>query len=368
MHLPDTVVNEIRGYQAMTYKVRLCFLCILPLLSWGCAQKSASLQKSVVPPDQTLYETGTKYLEKGQYLRSRLALQTMINTYPDSEKTADAYYAIGDSYYEEGGTQSWLQAEQQYKDFIIFFPAHPKAPDAQMKIISANMKMMGAPDRDQQYTLRAEQEGFTFLEMYPNHDFVPIVKQDLRIIQDKLAQKEESIGDFYAKRRNYGAAIGRYLVAMDKYPDYHNIPEVLFKTANALLESNNPDEAGIYLDKLVSEYPFTEYAQEAKQQLAAIGKPIPQVNTELAEVNEAKMKGQEGFSPVKPLLDFGKALGFVGSPDRYEEAREIVETQRAEAAKAAEEAAAREAEKADGIDIVEEIRKPVSEETEPEDK
>ncbi|MBN2241313.1 MAG: outer membrane protein assembly factor BamD [Acidobacteria bacterium] len=352
----------------MKSTVRTWLLGIPLLLFFGCAQKSASLQKSVVPPDQTLYETGTKFLEKGQYIRSRLALQTMINTYPDSEMTADAYYAIGDSYYEEGGTQNWLQAEQQYKDFIIFFPAHPKAPDAQMKIVAANMKMMGPVDRDQQYTLRAEQEIYNFLEMYPDHDFAPIVKQNLAIVQDKLAQKEEGVGDFYARRGNHGAAVSRYLVALDKYPDYYNTPEVLSKMAHSLLESNNPDEAAIYLDKLVSEYPFSELAEEAKQQLAGMGKPIPEVNIEVAAVNEAKMRQPQGFSPVKPLLDFGKALGFIGPPDVYEEATGILAAEKAKAAKEAEQAAVREAEAGEGIDIVEEIRKPVSEETPPEEE
>jgi outer membrane assembly lipoprotein YfiO len=362
----DTEVNEDRGNQAMKFTVRSCFLCALLFLSWGCAQKSASLQKSVVPPDQTLFETGTHFLDRGQYIRSRLALQTMINTYPDSDMTADAYYAIGDSYYEEGGTQNWLQAEQQYKDFIIFFPAHPKAPDAQMKIIAANMKMMGPVDRDQQYTLRAEQEAFKFLETYPDHDFAPIVRQDLLIIQDALAKKEEGIGDFYDKRGNHGAAIGRYLVALDKYPDYYNTPEVLLKTANSLLETNNPDEAEIYLDKLVAEYPFTDLADKAKQQLADMGKTIPDVNTERAEINEAKTRKPDGFSAVKPLLDFGKALGFLGSPDRYEEAKEAVAAKKEEAAKEAEAKAA--GEKPEGIDIEDQIRKPVSEENQPEQK
>lgn len=348
----------------MKYTLRSFFLCILLMFFWGCVQKSASLQKSVVPPDQTLFETGTTFLDKGQYIRSRLALQTMINTYPDSEMTPDAYYAIGDSFYEEGGTENWLQAEQQYKDFIIFFPAHPKAPDAQMKIMAANRKMMGAPDRDQQYTLRAEQEGFNFLEMFPNHDYVPIVRQSLLEIQDALAYQEESVGDFYARRKNYGAAFRRYKGLLDKYLNYYNTPEVIYKTADSLLKSNNPDEAEIYLDKLVSEFPFSELAEEAKQKLADLGKPIPEVNAELAETNEAKRRKPDGFSPVKPLLDFGKALGLVGPPDLYDEAREAVEAEKL--AKEAEEKTAREGEKPEGIDIEDEIRKPASEETQPE--
>ena len=57
----------------------------LILLTMSCGQKSADLQDTADPPDTILYENGMKFLEKGQYIKSRLALQTLINTYPDSE-------------------------------------------------------------------------------------------------------------------------------------------------------------------------------------------------------------------------------------------------------------------------------------------
>ncbi len=66
---------------------------------WGCGQKGAKLQKSVVPPDKTLYETGSEFLKKSQYIKARLAFQTLINTYPDSDMAAESYLAIGDSFY-----------------------------------------------------------------------------------------------------------------------------------------------------------------------------------------------------------------------------------------------------------------------------
>jgi len=53
------------------------------------------------PPDRTLFETGEEYLEKSQYIKARLAFQTLINTYPDSDLAADSYLAIGDSFYSE---------------------------------------------------------------------------------------------------------------------------------------------------------------------------------------------------------------------------------------------------------------------------
>ena len=351
----------------MPSTVRLIFLCSFLLFCCGCAQKSAKLQRSIVPPDQTLYETGTDFLEKGQYIRSRLALQTMINTYPDSDMTADAYYSIGDSFYEEGGTQNLLQSVQQYKDFIIFFPAHPKTPDAQFKIMSAYMNLMGAPDRDQQYTLLAEQAGMEFLEMYPDSDLAPIAANDLVIIRDKLAQKELGIAKFYEKDNNLIAVRGRLQTILDKYPSANSVPEALFMMAGIMEKAKDPEfqkEAEIDYGKLVSEYPFSEYAEAAKQRLIDLGKPVPEVNTALAEANKAKMTAPEGFSPLTPLADFVKALGFIGPPDRYEEAQEIIKAKKA-AEEAKAKAAREEEEKTGGFDIEDVIKKPVSDATQP---
>ena len=69
----------------MKYTIRSVFLCAILICSWGCDQKSAKLQKSVIPPDKTLFETGSDYLKNGQYIRARLAFQNLMMTYPDSE-------------------------------------------------------------------------------------------------------------------------------------------------------------------------------------------------------------------------------------------------------------------------------------------
>jgi len=345
----------------MPYKVRLIFLCSFLLLSWGCAQKSAKLQRSVVPPDQSLFETGIDFLENGHYIRSRLALQNMIQTYPDSEMMSDAYFAVGDSYYEEGGTQNLLQAIEQYRDYIIFFPDTLKTPDAQFKIMSASMKMMGAPDRDQQYTFQAEQAGMKFLEEYPDSDLAPIVRRNLVVIRDKLALKELGVAKFYDKYKNYTAVLGRLQTILDNYPDSNKVPEALFLMAETMEKKSSPDEAESYFGKIVSEYPFSEYAKAAEQRLVDMGKPVPEVNVKLAEEHKAKMRAPEGFSPLTPLSEFIKALGFIGPPDAYEEAQEEIKAKKA--AIEAEEKAREE--KAGDYDIEDVIKKPVSDEKEP---
>jgi outer membrane protein assembly factor BamD len=339
-------------------------ICILLILTWGCGQKSAKLQKSVVPPDKTLFETGTEYLEKSQYIKARLAFQTLINTYPDSEMAAESYMAIGDSFYEEGGTENLLQAEDQYTNFIVFFPAHPKAPDAQMKIIAANMKMMRSPDRDQKYTYKAERAIKKMMEQFPDSDYVPIARRFLDEVQEVLAKGDLGVGEFYLDRRNYAGAVGRFREIMDKYPNFSGMDEIYFLMGDVLEKSNNPDEAAIYYGKIAQGYPFSKRFEEAKKHLNLLGKPVPPVDTQLAVQNKARLKPEEGFSPLKPLIEFTKALGFIGPPDRFEMAKKTLEAEKAKQPEAEIAGTRPPAGAGDGIQIETVLRKTASGEVE----
>jgi outer membrane protein assembly factor BamD len=168
----------------------------------GCGEKGAKLQKSVVPPDKTLFETGSEYLEKSQYIKARLAFQTLINTYPDSDLAADSYLAIADSFYDESGVENLLQAEDQYKNFIIFFPTNPKNADAQMKIVSLNMKLMRSPDRDKTYSYKAEGAIKKFLSDYPESEYAPVARQYLKEVQENLALGDYTSRPSRASRRS----------------------------------------------------------------------------------------------------------------------------------------------------------------------
>ncbi len=299
---------------------------------WGCGEKGARLQKSVVPPDKSLFETGSEYLRKSQYIKARLAFQTLINTYPDSELAADSYLAIADSFYDESGTENLLQAEDQYKNFIIFFPMSPKAADAQMKIISLNMKMMRSPDRDKTYSYKAEGAIRKFLSDFPNSEYVPIARQYLREVQENLALGDYNVGLFYADRGNYIASKSRFKEIEEKYKEFSLMDDALYRLAESLEKTENSDEAAIYYGRIVAGYPFSAHFETAKSRLESMGKPVPQVDTQLAAQNQARVKQPEGFSPIKPFVDFIEALGFHGPPDRYEYAKKTVEAQRAGAA------------------------------------
>jgi outer membrane assembly lipoprotein YfiO len=306
----------------------------------GChGQKGAKLQTSVIPPDKTLFQNGSDLLEKSRFTEARLMFQTLVRTYPGSDLEADAYLKWGDSYYNEGGTENMLMAEDQYKNFIIFFPTNPKAADAQMKIISIRMHEMNAPDRDQHNAAAAQVEINRFLQMFPQSDYVPVAKQYLDLVQESLAVHSMDIGDFYAGHGSYGGAITRYREVTEQFPHFSKLDEANFKIAQLLEKVGDKDNAAKYLSAIAVGFPFSKYYADAKSELEKMGKAVPSVDDQLSAEHQALVKAPEGFSPLRPFIDFAEAIGFKGPPDRYDQAQKIVASNKAQAAAAAASAA-----------------------------
>jgi outer membrane assembly lipoprotein YfiO len=148
-------------------------------------------------PDKILFEKASNEIAHGRYDVGRLTLQTLINTYPDSEYLAKAKLAIADSYYEEGGVSGYTQSEVEYRDFITFFPTAAEAPEAQYRIGMAHFRLMAKADRDQSEAVLAEAELKEFLVKYPDNPLVVRVKARLRETQEVLGQGEFETASFY---------------------------------------------------------------------------------------------------------------------------------------------------------------------------
>ena len=344
------IANRVAAEAVKVLKMERAIRCIwiIALLGvmythFGCVQKSAQLQKGVAPPDKTLFDTGDAYLKKGQYIRARLTFQNLLNTYPDSDMASEAYFALGDTFYEEGGTENLLQAENQYKDFIIFFPGDPRAADAQMKIISGNYKMMRTPDRDTQYAYKTLKEIETLERKYPNSDYIPIARQLKVAVEDNLARGDLGVGEFYLRRGNLLGALQRFQSVTENYKNFEDMGTVLYRIGELYdrlsAQTHDPDvaakaaaDAASWYEKVAEGYPFSDHYGDVKKRLKEMGREIPEVNEALAAANQANVRPSEGFSPLKPLIDFGKALGFIAPPDQYEVARKTIEEEKAQAA------------------------------------
>jgi outer membrane protein assembly factor BamD len=254
-------------------------------------------------PDKVLYDRAIKDIKKGRQEVGRLTLQTLINTYPDSEFLAKGKLAIADSYYKEGGSANLTQAIASYKDFIVFFPFLPEAPYAQMQVAMTHYKQMEKPDRDRSEARLAEEEFQTFLQKYPNDPLVPPTTQRLREVQEILAEGDFRIGYYYYVKGDRRAAAGRLISLTKRYPLYSKSDKALWMLGDIFEKSEKKEIAAIYLGRIVRDYPLSPLAGDAKNKLVSFGVPVPQPDPKALTWMQANAKAsrQKPGLMSKPL-------------------------------------------------------------------
>jgi outer membrane protein assembly factor BamD len=254
-------------------------------------------------PDKELFDKAMTALKKGKYDVARLDLQALLTTYPESEYQMRAKLAVGDSWYKEGGAAALQQAEAEYKDFITFFPNQPEAAEAQMKVGDIYYQQMEKPDRDPTNAERAEQEYRLMVQQYPDSTLVPRAKQRLREVQEVLAQRQYTIGAFYATHDNWPASIARLQTLTDSYPLYSKSDLALMQLGDDYAAEGGiasrlninaaekerliaayDDRAADCYSRVVTRYPMAPHVEDAREKLIALGRPVPEpTQTELAE-------------------------------------------------------------------------------------
>ncbi|HMG03512.1 MAG TPA: outer membrane protein assembly factor BamD [Edaphobacter sp.] len=258
-------------------------------------------------PDRQLYDKALIATKKGHFDVARLDLQTMLNTYPDSQYQMKAKLAIADSWYREGGTAALTQAEQEYKDFITFFPNAPEAAEAQMRVGDIYFRQMDKPDRDYSKALHAQEEYRLMLQQFPDSTLVPQAKQRLREVQEVLATREAEIAGFYATHENWPATIARYQTVADTYPQFSRMDDVLVALGDAYsaeakivrAQPHLPEDARARLlkiyegqavaayRKVAMEHAASPHVEDARDRLAAMNLPIPTPTPDQAATSAA---------------------------------------------------------------------------------
>src|SRR5216683_2701378 len=218
-------------------------------------------------PDKQLYDKAINDIKHGRHEVGRLNLQTLINTYPDSEYLAKAKLAIADSYFKEGGTANTTQAVAGYKDFIVFFPFLPEAAYAQMQVAMANYNEMAKADRDNTHAKLAEEEFQTFLQKYPKDPLAPNAQQRLREVQEVLAEGQFRIAYYYYVKGDRRASAGRLAPLVSRYPLYSKSDEALWMLGDIFEKSEKKEIASIYYSRIVKEYPLSSRVGDAKGKL-----------------------------------------------------------------------------------------------------
>ena len=248
----------------------------------ACASGPKQPPVGTPEPDKFLFERGTEALDDRKWLTSREYFRQLTDTYPQSPHRADAKLGIGDTFGGERTPEAFVLAANEFREFLNFFPTHPRADYAQYKLGMTHFYQMRSADRDQTETKEAIKELSAFMERFPDSALAPEARARLRDARDRLGDSEWRVGLHYYRVRWYPGAIDRWTVLLKADPQYTNRDAVLYHLADAYIKQERPAEALPLLERLLAEFEQSEYLELARKRVE--------------ELKSTVAKGKEGVS------------------------------------------------------------------------
>jgi outer membrane protein assembly factor BamD len=250
--------------------VRLLTALALAAALAGCAARPAVLAPGTADADKFLFDRGTAAAKDRKWLDAREYLRNLVDNYPQSPYRPDAKLALGDTYINEGSTESLLLGANEFREFLTFYPTHPRADYAQLQIARSFTEQMLAPERDQSATKDAIKEIEIFLQRFPNSKLAPDARTLEREAKDRLSEANYRVGFYYFRVRWYPGAIDRFRDVLATDPEFSSRDAVYYHLAESLYRTDKKPEALPYYERLLREFEASEYLEPTQQRVAEL--------------------------------------------------------------------------------------------------
>ena len=264
--------------------LRIAVLVIATAVIGACAEKTATITPGQADADKFLFDRGTTAANDKKWLDSREYFRNLVDNYPQSPYRPDAKLALGDTYISDGGTENLLLAANEFREFLTFYPTHPRADYAQLQLARSYTSQMLAPERDQQATKDAIKEIEIFLQRFPNSKLMPEARKMEREARDRLSEANYRVGFFYYRIKWYTGAVDRFKDVLNSDPQFTNRDALYFHLAESLYWQGKQTaaeadaqaklaEALPYYERLVKEFEQSEFIAAAQKRITEIKNP-----------------------------------------------------------------------------------------------
>jgi outer membrane protein assembly factor BamD len=257
-------------------KIRITAIAALLLVSLAACHRGPRQPRPVVAPEfaglshEQIFQKGEELFERKKYPRARSYYSNVYENNPNDPLGRRSLLRVADTYYMQGDPVNLVEAQYKYRDFINRYPGSDRADYAMLQIAMVSYKQMEKPDRDQQKTKEAVDKFLEMIAAYPKSPLRAEADKHLQEAYDRLARHEHLIARFYIKRRSWDAATIRLNFLIDHYPQYNERAGVFYDLGTALDNLGRKGEARLYYERVLSEYPQSDYATRAKKRLDLI--------------------------------------------------------------------------------------------------
>jgi outer membrane protein assembly factor BamD len=233
-------------------------------------------RKPVVDPElvklskEQAFQRGEEEYAKRKYQKARTYFSHVYENFPNDPLGRRALLRVADSYFAQGDAVNLVEAQYKYRDFINRYPGSDRADYAMLQIAMVSYKQMDKPDRDQQKTNEALEKFDEMLRAYPKSSLRPEAEKRRQDVLDRLAKHEHIVARFYMKRKTYLAAINRLNGIVEKYPNYRDRDAVFYDLGTSLAAMGRKAEARLYFERVLSEFPKSDYAPRARRKLDSL--------------------------------------------------------------------------------------------------
>lgn len=265
---------------------------ILPLLALAGLMLTGAGCKSSAPEDPILrlsaqesIAQGKQLLAQQKYDKARPFFTHAFEVEPNSAIGREALLMAADTYYLQGGTANYIQAEAKYRDFLNRFPTSEQSAYVQFQIANSLAKRMEKPDRDQNVTRKALEAYQDLIRLYPTSEYAPQAQTQMQAVLANLAEHELVVASFYTRFGVPTAAVERYEYVLQTYPQYKARDKVLYGLGLAYLSMHQTEPAATTFDELRKQYPQSPYVHQI---------PDVKVPPKPAEPAKAATKGEAG--------------------------------------------------------------------------
>jgi outer membrane protein assembly factor BamD len=246
---------------------------IATLLFVAACNRTPRVYRPVVDPEllqlskEQLFQKGEDQFGRKKWQRARTYFSHLYESFPNDPLGRRSLLRIADTYYEQGDPVNLVEAQYKYRDFINRYPTSEHADYAMLRIAMCSFKQMERPDRDQAKTREALEKFDDMLRAHPKSALRPEAEARRQDTLNRLARHEHMVARFYIKRGSHTSAVQRLNFLIDTYANYDDRAGAFYDLGTALTHLGRHGEARLYFERVLTEFPDSDYAQDAKRRL-----------------------------------------------------------------------------------------------------
>ncbi|MES2485696.1 MAG: outer membrane protein assembly factor BamD [Bacteroidota bacterium] len=190
---------------------RIFYILLSALLLTSCSE----FQKALKTDDVKIkYEVATKLYDKEKYYKAIRLFEQIAQSYRGKQQAEKLFYMYSMSLYK---TKTYHTASYQFESFVAQYPKSTKVEEAAFLGAKSYYFLSPRYSLDQVDTYKGLEKIQSFIDAYPNSQYMPEANQLVKELREKLEKKAFEIAKQYRQTAEY---FGDYNAAIKSFDNF----------------------------------------------------------------------------------------------------------------------------------------------------